>query len=241
MQLPRLTDLVCPKRSAPAAPSVLFVFAPNEPLEVHSPDDILRLHEIQRGKRYGNGRSPSISPYPCFGSPDSIPAGITVLGVPHLFVGYESVSLRAQRIDLENIPIAPVPPGVDHDFKIVIQFLSYIPAQLRGDGTAYDGIVTRDYKIDFMLGIEDTDFRPLGRSPPLVGLSLQKVGNRCGLLPERIVKRAIHLRSPVNPACLRIAERPLNSWLRLRSMLTGLCLGDNGQRQSPQYGRQKNR
>src|SRR5258707_1165375 len=135
MQLPRLADLGCPKRSAPATPQVLFVFAANEPLEVHSPDDISRLHEIQRGKRYGNGHSPSISPYPCFGSPDSIPAGVAVLCIPGLFVGDESVSLSAERIDLEDVSIAPITPRVDHDLKVVIQFLSHISSKLSSDGT----------------------------------------------------------------------------------------------------------
>lgn len=119
--------------------------------------------------------------------------------------------MRAQWIDLENIGIAPVPPGVDYDLKVVVQFLSYIPAELGRDGTVYEGIVTHHSKVDFMLGVEDTDFRLFGRGLTLVGFSLQKVCNRCGLLPERIVQRAIHLRISVKPACLCGSKRLLNS------------------------------
>ena len=142
--------------------------------------------------------------------------------------------MRAQWIDLENIGIAPVPPGVDYDLKVVVQFLSYIPAELGRDGTVYEGIVTHHSKVDFMLGVEDTDFRLFGRGLTLVGFSLQKVCDRSGLLPEWIVKRAVHLRSSVNPARLRGSKWFLRFKLPLVGLWTCPCLGIEGPRRCAQ-------
>src|SRR5207237_9915681 len=108
-----------------------------------------------------DGRDATVSRYPCLDSPDSIPTGIAILGIPGLLVGNESVSLRTQRIDLEDVSIAPVTPGVDHDLEIVIQFLTNIPAQLRGYGTVNSRIVARDYKVNFTTRIEHSYFRSI--------------------------------------------------------------------------------
>src|SRR5207237_10070156 len=113
------------------------------------------------------------------------PTGVSVLSIRCLFVGDESVSLCAQRIDLEDVSIAPITPRVDHDLKIVIQFLRHISSELGSDGTACEGIVTRDSKIDFMLGVEDTHFRLFSRRLPLVGFQLQTVWDRSVMLPAR--------------------------------------------------------
>src|SRR5712691_9945805 len=218
------------------SPAWLILFAPNvlrQPL--HKSSSFLRRIDLlkftpyttsrdsmkfQRGKRYGNGRGPPVSGYPCFGSPDPIPTRVSVLGIPGLLVGDESISLCAQRIDLEDVSIAPITPRVDHDLKIVIQFLSHISSELGSDGTACEGIVTRDSEIDFMLGVEDTEFRLFSRGLPLVGFPLQKVCDRSGPLPERIVKRAIQLRRPVNWAGLRASKWFLNPKLPLVRLLT---------------------
>lgn len=71
-----------------------------------------------------------------------------------------------------------------------------------------------------MLGVEDTDFGLLSRSLSLVGFSLQKVCNRSGLLPERIVKSTVHLRGLVNPVGVGGSELFLNPKLRLFCLWT---------------------
>ncbi len=108
----------------------------------------------------------------------------------------------------------------DHDLKVVIQFLSHISPELGSDRTAYGGIVARDSKVNFMLGIEDTDFRLFSRCLSLVGFSLQKVCNRSGFLPERIVERTIHFRDSVDAVCLRGSKGFRNSRLSLICLRT---------------------
>ena len=99
--------------------------------------------------------------------------------------------MRTQRIDLEDVSIAPVTPGVDHDLEIVIQFLTNIPAQLRGYGTVNSRIVARDSKVNFTPRIEHSYFRSLRSGAAFVRFSLPKIGDRGGLLPNRIIERTV--------------------------------------------------
>jgi hypothetical protein len=108
-----------------------------------------------------------------------------------LFICDECVSLRAERIDLEDIGVAAVVSGVDHNLKIVIEFLAYIAAELGGHRSFHDRIVTRYAKVNLIPRVQHSYFRSLGRGLAFVGLSLFETRNRGSLLPERVVERAI--------------------------------------------------
>ena len=84
------------------------------------------------------------------------------------------------------------------------------------------GIEAGNAEIDFMLGVENADFGFLCRRLPLKRLSLPKVGNRGGLLPQEVVQCAVQLGGSVNADCLGHAERLLGPdlgllrlWIRL--------------------------
>ena len=152
-------------------------------------------HEIQCRKWNGNRGRPPITGELGFRSPDSIPSGIAVLRFSYLlFVRDEGVALRTQRIDLEDIRIAAVMPGIDDDFEIVVEFLAHIAAELRGDRSRRYRIMTDDAEVNLGPRIEHSYFRSLCRGLAFVGLSLLEIRNRASLLPERIVQRAVQSR-----------------------------------------------
>ena len=97
-------------------------------------------------------------------------------------VADQSISLRAERVDLEDIGIAPVMTGVDHDFKIVVQLLCHVAAELSSEATR--GIVTGDAEIDLILRVQHSDLSFFCCGFALVGFSLPEIGNRSSLLPE---------------------------------------------------------
>jgi hypothetical protein len=120
---------------------------------------------------------------------------------------------------LEHVSIATIMSRVNDDLKVIVQFLADIPAQLGGDDAFGIGIEAGDAEIDVMLAVENANLRFFSRSLSLKGLSLAKVGNRRGLLPDGIIQCA------VNAACLRGSETLRGSdlsflgfcaWLRLR-------------------------
>jgi hypothetical protein len=62
--------------------------------------------------------------------------------------------------------------GVNDDLKIVVKLLTDVPTELGGDNPLGVRVEAADAKIDFVLGVEDTDFGMLGWGLPLIGLSL---------------------------------------------------------------------
>src|SRR5260370_24766685 len=85
----------------PRRPQIFFIFAADEALEVDSPDYIVRLHEVQSGKRNRDCCGPASFGDTSFRGPHSVPAGITVTraGVRTLLFRDQSVALRAQRLN----------------------------------------------------------------------------------------------------------------------------------------------
>ena len=120
------TDLAHPEYPAPAAPQILLVLAPDESFEIDSPNHILRLHEIQRGKRNGDGGGPAVRCDAAFRSPDAIPPGIAISRITPLFFGNQAVALRAQWVDLEHVGVTPIMRGINDYLEIIIELLSYI-------------------------------------------------------------------------------------------------------------------
>ena len=110
--------------------------------------------------------------------------------------------------------------GVDDDLKVVIQFLTDVPAQLRGDDPFGIGVEASDAEVDVVLVVENTDFGSFSWSPSFVRLALQEVRNRRGLHPEWIIERTIQPWSSINMACLRSSERFLRSHLPLTRLGT---------------------
>ena len=96
-------------------PEVLFVLAPDEALEVQAPCDVLRLCEIQSGKRDADSSGPPRGGYLRFRGPHTIPTGIEVLTLRAVLFSDQTICLGAQRVELEDICIPPVVRGIDQD------------------------------------------------------------------------------------------------------------------------------
>ena len=174
MQLAGLADSGSPEDAPPARPQILFILAPDETFEVDPPDDVLRLHEIQAGKRNSHGRRPTLFRDSRFRSPNPIPSRVAIASatICALLFGNQSVSLCAQGINLEYVGVAAIVSRVDEDFEIVIQLLADVAPQLGGDDRLGIGIEAGDAEIHFVLCVEDTDFRFFSRRLPFIGLSL---------------------------------------------------------------------
>src|SRR5580692_5514302 len=188
VQFACLANLVRSKGSPPAAPQVLFVLAADKPLEVDSPYHVVGTHEVQRREGDCNRRCPTVPSDSCLRSPNAIPARIAVLRITSLLVRNECVPLRPQWIDLEHVSIAAVVSGIDHNLKVVIKFLSHVPAQLTCHNSVSDRIPANNPEVDFVTSVENPDFCCLGCGLPLVGFFLPKVCNRNSFLPDRIVE-----------------------------------------------------
>src|SRR5216683_6838038 len=232
LQLASMTDPRGTIDAPPGRPEIFFIFAPDKTFKVDAPSDIARLHEIQGGKWDSHGGRPTPFCNTGFGGPDSVPSRVAIAsaGICALLFGNQSVALRAQRINLKHVRIAPVVSRVDDDLEVVIQFLADIPSQFGCNNPFRIRVKARNAEIDFMLAVEDADFGFLGRCLPLKWLALQKVGNRAGLLPCGIIERAIQFRRTVNPACMSGPQRFLTPklpfpclWAHLR-----LCVEDHG-------------
>ena len=104
---------------------------------------------------------------------------------------------------------------VDDDLEVVIQFLTDVPPQLGGHNPVGIGVETSDAEGDLVFVVNNTDLGSFSRGLPFIGLTLQEVGNWIGLLPKRIIERAIQLRSPVDTAGLRSSQRCLRPHLPL--------------------------
>src|SRR5438270_1804087 len=122
----------CPKSSSPTRPEVLLVFSANKSLEVDTPDDILRLHEIQCGKRNSNCGCPALLRDAGFRCPHAIPARIAVsfVTLSSLFFGDYGVPLGTLRINLEHVCVAPIVGRIDDDFEGIVEPLRHITPQL---------------------------------------------------------------------------------------------------------------
>src|SRR5258708_20871898 len=116
-------------------------------------------------------------------------------------------------MSLKRVRIVAIVGGVDDDLKVVIQFLTDIPAQLCGHDPFGIGVEASDAEVDFVLVIENADFGPFSWSLSFVRLALQEVRNRSGLRPDWIIERAIQPWSSINAACLRSSKRFLGPYL----------------------------
>src|ERR1700675_654331 len=105
--------------------------------------------------------------------------------------------------------------GVDDDLKVVIQFLTDVPAQLCGHDPFGIGVEASDAEVDFVFVVENADFGSFSWSLSFVRLALQEVRNRSGLHPEGIIERAVQLGNSINSACPRSSEQFLGSHLPL--------------------------
>src|SRR5215469_3998712 len=211
MQLASLADFVCTKRPTPRGPEVLFVLSTNETFEVDAPDDFIGLHEVQSRKRNGDSGGPSLRGNACLGYPNAVPTGVPIAAVilRRLFVSNQSIALRAERIELKHVSVAAVVRRIDHNFKVVVEFLTHIPAQLRGNNFPRFGIVTRNSEVDLAFRIEDAHFGALRWGLSFVWFSLCEVSDWFSKFPQRVINRAIHSWRMVYSHRIRDAK-----WLR---------------------------
>src|SRR6266699_1137039 len=120
MQLAALTDFQDSKTAPPASPQILLILATDETFEVDSPNDIMRLHEIQRRKWNLDGRRPALGRYAGLRRPNAIPARVSVSLVAAailqpLLICNEAISLGSQRIGLKHVGVAAIARRIDHN------------------------------------------------------------------------------------------------------------------------------
>src|SRR5439155_13120038 len=125
-QFTGLADFCDAEDTPPSAPKVLFVLAADEPLEIDPPHYIARAHEVQG--REGNLHSgcPAIIGDACLRGPNAVPSWIAILQLIRLLVCNESVSLCPQGVDLEDVGIAAIVPGINDDLEVIVQLLGDI-------------------------------------------------------------------------------------------------------------------
>src|SRR5256885_17083251 len=93
---PRLRYLCYPKCPPVRFPQVGLVLSADEPLEIHAPQHVRGMCEIQRGKWNFDRGGPAIGSDLCGRGPNPIPTGIEVNGgVVSLLFNNETVDLRA--------------------------------------------------------------------------------------------------------------------------------------------------
>ena len=91
----RLRYLRYPKRAPVRFPQVSLVLSADESFEIHTPQDIRGMCEIQRGKWNFDCGGPAIGSDLGVRGPNPVPAGIEVnFGVVSLFFDDEAVDLR---------------------------------------------------------------------------------------------------------------------------------------------------
>src|SRR5260370_21551891 len=149
----------------PGRPQVFFILAADESLEVDPPDHIVRPHEVQSRKRNRDGGRPAAFRQTSFRGPYPVPPGIAVARarVCALLFRNQRVALCPQRINLEYVRVPPVVSRVDDDFKVVIQFLTDVPAQLGRNDPTWIGVETGDTEVDLVLVVENADFGVFSR------------------------------------------------------------------------------
>src|SRR5215470_8809730 len=159
-QVARLTDALSAINATPGGPKVFFVFSPNEAFEVDAPNHVVRLHEVQCGKWNGNRGSPPVFVDTRFRGPYAVPTGIAVARarISALLFCDQRVPLRAQRIDLKHVGIAPIMGGVNDDLEIVVQLLAHVAPQFGCNDALRIGVGTRYAEVDFVLAIKNADF-----------------------------------------------------------------------------------
>src|SRR6266568_1263068 len=222
MQFSGLADPRSSVSAPPSRPEIFFVLSADEAFEIDGPNNVARLHEVQRGKRNGDGGRPALFCDASLGSPHAVPAGVAVPSVCicALFLGNQSIPLSAQGIYLKHVRVTPVMRRVNDDFEIVIQLLTDITPQFGGDDPFRVSVEASDAEIDFVPVVKDADLGFLSRWLSFKWLPLQKVGNRRGVLPRGIVKRPVQSWGSVNSTCAR-------DWVRLLSSnlsFFGLCM-----------------
>src|SRR5581483_8649937 len=80
---------------------------------------------------------------------------ISSAAVRPLFLGDQSVTLRAEWVDLENVGISTVMGGVDYDLKVVVQLLGNIAPEFRGDYLLRLRVKTGNAEVDLVFRIEN--------------------------------------------------------------------------------------
>jgi hypothetical protein len=100
-----------------------------------------------------------------------------------LFLRDQSIALRAEWIDLEDVRISTVMGGVNDDFKVVVQLLGNIAPKFRGYYLFWLRVETGNAEVDLVFRVENANFGLFRRRLSLEWFPLQEVGDRRGLSP----------------------------------------------------------
>ena len=133
------------------SPQIRLVFSADEPFEIHAPQHIRGMREVECGERNLDRCGPSIRADPSLRRPDAVPPGVEIhAGVVPLLFDDEPVHLCPERIDLKHVRSAAVVIGIDEDFKMVVEVLAHVAAQFAGDDSRRIRIEAVNSKIDRM-------------------------------------------------------------------------------------------
>src|SRR5439155_21669625 len=182
-QCPVLRNLGNTECPAISAPEILARHRRGEQVEVDSPDDILRLREIQSGEGNADGGGPPDVADARRRCPHAVPSGIKILPFGAFLFGNQSVELRAERVELEYIGVAAIVSCVNRDREVIVQILLQVSAQFGGHDTRWIRVVTRDPEINLVAGVQNADFGFPGRRLALIRLALPEVAHGLRLMP----------------------------------------------------------
>ena len=139
-------------------------------------------------KRDRDLRNPSVGDQPAVRVPDRVPLGQKI-GV----VLQQAVEARAQRIDLEDVSVAPCLVGIEVDpNQIVLAHVSVARLHCRLD-RARLAVERVDREIEVVLVVEHAHFQALARRRAFLGLELIKFVDHPRLRPHRVRNVAVKL------------------------------------------------
>jgi hypothetical protein len=159
--------------------------------DVHAPAITIR------GKRdglVGDGdlEDPALVVDPGLGIPDAVPVGI------ELAVFDQPIELGPERVDLEEVAVAPIVEGVECDGDGVLAPEVSVAQHRLGDDALGLAVVVADAEVEVVEVAEDADLGALADRGALLRLGLDQAIDDRGPLPDGIVEPAIDLGSLVH-------------------------------------------
>ena len=169
----------------PRAPQHALVGAAGEAQEVHAEGGEV-FGGAEAGERDLDLGRPAGLGDARLGPPPLVPFDVDIAA----FVGRERVVLGAQRIDREVIAVAMIVKCVEHDLEAVVVGKGVVAAALAGGDAAWRRGAT-DAEIERILTHDHAHLGRFARRLVDVRLLLDKVGDRLGLAPRRLVEHAV--------------------------------------------------
>ena len=168
-------------------PVVDLVFPANPPAEIDAPDAAAAALESQRLERNSDLGRPAVGSGPRGDGPYGIPARVHLAA----FVGNLRVGFRAERVDGEDVAIAPIGEGVEDHLEAVLLAGREILSNVVDDDAARRGIAAEHADVERVAVEGDAHFGRFGGRLALMRLGLHEVGGRHADPPNLLVERAV--------------------------------------------------